>query len=239
MVIAKVLLVVVAMMLDVAAITLEFEILLGTAMLVFVANIQAGSLMMLNVVAIPLDFKKMWFEMLLGTAMLAFVANIQAGSLMMLNVVAIPLDFEKMWFEMLLGTATLAFVANIQAGSLMMLNVVAIPLEIEKIWCEMLLEVCTNGHAEGFMTQRNNDNNPSGGLSKYDKVEKNTLSLSELNSILINFDDSKNTNTSMTYKPIAHEGEKGNRICGNDKQQGDLQRYDISPSINVSKQRRL
>ena len=71
---------------------------------------------------------------------------------MMLDVVAIPLDFEKMWFEMLLGTAMLAFVANIQAGSLIMLNVVAIPLEFEKMWFEMLLEVCTNEHAEGFMT---------------------------------------------------------------------------------------
>ena len=42
-----------------------------------------------------------------------------------------------------------------------------------------MLEVCTNEPAEGLMTQRNNDNNPSGGLSEYDKVEKNTLSLSE------------------------------------------------------------
>ena len=40
-----------------------------------------------------------------------------------------------------------------------------------------MLEVCTNEPAEGLMTQRNNDNNPSGGLSEYGKVEKNTLSL--------------------------------------------------------------
>ena len=38
----------------------------------------------------------------------------------------------------------------------------------------------------------------------------------------------------MTYKPIAHESERGNRIYGNDKQQGDLQGYDISPSINLN-----
>ena len=73
----------------------------------------------------------------------------------------------------------LLFVAKIRAGSLMMLDVVAIPLEFEKMWFEMLLQVCTNEPAEGLMTQRNNDNNPSGGLSEYDKVEKNTLSLSE------------------------------------------------------------
>ena len=41
MVIAKVLLVVVAMMLDVAKITFEFETLLGTATLAFDAKIQA------------------------------------------------------------------------------------------------------------------------------------------------------------------------------------------------------
>ena len=28
--------------------------------------------------------------------------------------------------------------------------------------------------------------------------------------------------TTMTYKQIAHEGERGNRILGNDKQEGDL-----------------
>ena len=65
-------------------------------------------------------------------------------------------------------------------------------------------------------------NNPSGGESVRHKVEKNSPSLSESNSILINFDDSKNTNTTMMYKPIAHEGERGNRIYGNDRQQGDL-----------------
>ena len=102
MVIANMLLVVVVMMLDVAVITLEFEILLGTATLAFDAKIQVAPLMMLDVVAIPLDFEKMWFEMLLGTVVLAFVAKIQAGPLMMLDVVAIPLVFEKMWFEMLL-----------------------------------------------------------------------------------------------------------------------------------------
>ena len=37
----------------------------------------------------------------------------------------------------------------------------------------------------------------------------------------------------MTYKPIAHEGERGNRIYSNDKQQGDLHGYDKSPSNNV------
>ena len=36
-----------------------FEMLLGTAMLAFVVKIQAGPLMMLDVVAIPLDFEKM------------------------------------------------------------------------------------------------------------------------------------------------------------------------------------
>ena len=72
------------------------------------------------------------------------------------------------------------------------------------------LLLCTNEHVEGLMTQRSNNNNPSGGLSEYDKVKKNTLSLSEPNSFLINFDDSNNTNTTMTYKLIAHEGERGN-----------------------------
>ena len=38
----------------------------------------------------------------------------------------------------------------------------------------------------------------------------------------------------MTYKPIAHEGERGNWIYGNDKQQGDLHGYDISPSNNLN-----
>ena len=85
------------------------------------------------------------------------------------------------------------------------------------------------------MTQRNNDNNPTGGLSEYDKFKENTPSLSESNSILIYFDDSNNTNTTMTYKPIAHEGERRNRIYGNDKQQGDLHGYDISPSNNSNK----
>ena len=137
------LLVVVAMMLDVAEITFEFEILLGTATLTFDAKIQAGPFIMLDVVAIPLDFEKMWFEMLLGTAVLAFDAEIQADPFIMLDVVAIPLEFEKMWFEMLLGTAALAFVAKIQAVPLMILDVVAIPLEFEKMWFEMLLEVLT------------------------------------------------------------------------------------------------
>ena len=96
------------------------------------------------------------------------------------------------------------------------------------------LLLCTKEHVEGLMTQRNNDNNPSGGLSEYDKVEKNTLSLSEPNSILINFDDSNNTNTTMTYKPIAHEGERQNQIYSNDKQQGYLHGYDISPNNNLN-----
>ena len=38
----------------------------------------------------------------------------------------------------------------------------------------------------------------------------------------------------MTYKPIAHEGERGNWIYGNDKQQGDLHGYNISPSNNLN-----
>ena len=117
MVIAKVLLVVVAMTLDVAVITLEFEILLGAATLVFDAKIQVAPLMVLDVVAIPLEFEKMWFEMLLGTAMLTFVAKIQAGPLMMLDVVAIPLVFEKMWFEMLLEVLTMLVIVKIQAAA--------------------------------------------------------------------------------------------------------------------------
>ena len=41
---------------------------------------------------------------------------------------------------------------------------------------------------------------PLVALSEYDKVEKNTPSLSESNSILINLDDANKTNTTMTYK---------------------------------------
>ena len=54
--------------------------LLGTAALAFVAKIQAGSLMTLDVVAIPLEFEMMWFEMLLEVLTMVVVAKIQTAA---------------------------------------------------------------------------------------------------------------------------------------------------------------